>query len=47
MWVREMMERRAMPAGLEDSSLKLTDVLLQAIVGKTTIDVSSAMSIPS
>lgn len=47
MWVREMMERRAMPAGLEDSSLKLTDVLLQAIVRKTTIDVSNAMSIPA
>lgn len=47
MWVREMMERRAMPAGLEDSSLKLTDVLLQAIVGKTTIDVSNVMSIPA
>ena len=42
-----MMERRAMPKGLEDSSLKLTDVLLQAIVGKTTIDVSNAMSIPA
>lgn len=29
------------------TAAKLTDVLLQAIVGKTTIDVSNVMSIPA